>query len=64
MKILFGDSGLSQFRSLSYDREIAAKAREFGIASSVAVHHLDRKRMLDYKFGNRLFVDLAGTFTA
>ena len=60
---LLGDAGVSQFRGLSYDREIAAKAREVGIAPGVAVHQMHRRRMLDYKFGNRLYVDLAGTFT-
>ncbi len=29
----------------------------------VAVHQMHRRRMLDYSFGNRLCVDLAGTFT-
>lgn len=60
---LFGDAGVSQFRGLSYDREIAAKAREVGIAPGVAVHQMHRRRMLDYSFGNRLSVDLAGSFT-
>lgn len=63
METLFGEAGVSQFRGLSYDREIAAKAREVGIAPGVAVHQMHRRRMLDYSFGNRLFVDLAGSFT-
>lgn len=63
LDILFGDSGIEQFRGLTYDREIAAKAREVGVAPGVAVHQMHRRRMLPYEFGNRLCVDLAGTFT-
>lgn len=63
MEILFGEAGVSQFSGLSYDREIADKAREIGIAPGVAVHQMHRRRLLDYKFGNRLCVDLAGSFT-
>lgn len=63
METLFGEAGISQFRGLSYDREIAAKARAVGIAPGVAVHQMHRRRMLDYSFGNRLCVDLAGSFT-
>jgi addiction module HigA family antidote len=64
MDLLFGEGGVAQFRGLSYDREIADKAREIGIAPGVAVHQMHRRRLLDYSFGNRLCVDLAGTFTA
>lgn len=60
---LFGVAGITQFRGLTYDREIVAKAREIGIAPGVAVHQMHRRRMLPYEFGNRLCVDLAGTFT-
>jgi addiction module HigA family antidote len=63
MEILFGEAGVSQFRGLSYDWEIADKARELGIAPGVAVHQMHRRRLLDYKFGNQLCVDLAGSFT-
>lgn len=62
-EILFGEAGVSQFRGLYYDGEIEAKAREVGIAPGVAVHQMHRRRMLDYSFGNRLSVDLAGSFT-
>lgn len=60
---LFGDAGITQFRGLTYDREIAAKAREVGIAPGVAVHQMHRRRMLPYEFGNRLCVDLADSLT-
>lgn len=62
-EILFGEAGVSQFQGLSYDGEIEAKAREVGIAPGVAVHQMHRRRMLHYRFGNRLSVDLAGSFT-
>lgn len=63
MNLLFGEGGVSQFSGLTYDRDIAAKAREIGIAPGVAVHQMHRRRLLDYSFGNRLCVDLAGSFT-
>jgi len=63
MNLLFGEAGVSQFRGLTYDRDIAAKAREVGIAPGLAVHQMHRCRLLDYRFGNRLCVDLADTFT-
>lgn len=63
LDMLFGVEGVTQFRGLTYDRDIAAKAREIGISPGVAVHQMHRRRLLDYKFGNRLCVDLAGTFT-
>lgn len=63
MEILFGEAGVTQFRGLTHDVEIADKAREIGIAPGVAVHQMHRCRLLDYKFGNRLCVDLAGSFT-
>jgi HTH-type transcriptional regulator / antitoxin HigA len=34
------------------------------IWSGVAVHQMHRRRLLDYRLGNRRCVDLAGTFTA
>lgn len=61
--LLFGEAGVSQFHGLKFDREIAAKAREIGIAPGVAVHQMHRGRLLPYEYGNRLCVDLAGTFT-
>lgn len=63
MDVLFGAEGISQFSGLSHDREIADKARKIGIAPGVAVHQMHRRRLLDYRFGNRLCVDLAGTVT-
>ena len=63
METLFGEAGVSQFEGLSYDRQIADKAREIGVAPGVAVHQMHRRRLLDYRFGNRLCVDLAGSFT-
>lgn len=56
-------SRATPFRGLTYDREIAAKAREISIAPGVAVHQMHRRRLLDYKFGNRLCIDLTGTST-
>lgn len=64
MEILFGEPGIKPFEGLTLDREIADTARQIGIAPGVAVHQMHRKRLLDYKCGNRLCVDLAGTFTA
>lgn len=61
---LFGPSGLSPFRGLTRDAEIAAAAKQVGVAPGVAVHQMHRRRMLGYQFGNRLCVDLAGTFNA
>ena len=51
------------FRGLTCDHEIAAKARKIGIAPGVAVYQMHRRRLLDYKFGNRLCMDFTGTFT-
>ena len=61
--VLFGDEGLTPFRGMTNDSQIAAKAKEIGIAPGVAVHQMHRRRMLDYKYGNSLFVNLDGTFT-
>lgn len=63
MELLFGEAGVSPFQGLTYDREIADKARAIGIAPGVAVHQMHRRRLLPYEFGNSLCVDLAGTFT-
>lgn len=62
-KTLFGPQGLSPFKSLTRDHEIANAARKVGIAPGVAVHQMHRKKMLDYRYGNQLCVDLTGTFT-
>lgn len=64
MDVLFGDSGIEPFEGLTRDKEIAETARQLGIAPGVAVHQMHRRRLLDYRFGNQLCIDLAGTFTA
>lgn len=64
MDVLFGESGIAPFAGLTQDREIADAARQIGIAAGVAVHQMHRRRLLDYRFGNRLCIDLAGTFTS
>lgn len=64
MDILFGEAAMEPFIGLTTDRAIAATARSIGISPGVAVHQMHRRRLLDYKFGNRLCVDLAGTFSA
>jgi HTH-type transcriptional regulator/antitoxin HigA len=64
MDVLFGEAGITPFEGLIRDREIADAANRLGIAPGVAVHQMHRRKLLDYKFGNRLCVDLAGTFTA
>jgi HTH-type transcriptional regulator/antitoxin HigA len=64
MDVLFGESGIEPFVGLTRDGAIADAARRLGISPGVAVHQMHRRRLLDYQFGNRLCVDLAGTFTA
>lgn len=64
MDVLFGESGTDPFIGLTRDRDIATVARQLGIAPGVAVHQMHRRRLLDYRFGNKLCIDLAGTFTA
>ncbi|MEU4709875.1 HigA family addiction module antitoxin [Nocardia salmonicida] len=64
MDVLFGEPGMEPFAGLTRDHEIVAVAKRIGIAPGVAVHQMHRRRLLDYKFGNRLCVDLADTFTA
>lgn len=59
---LFGSAGLSPFHGLTRDADIVAAAKRIGVAPGVAVHQMHRRRMLDYRLGNSLFVDLAGTF--
>jgi addiction module HigA family antidote len=64
MEVLFGEAGMEPFLGLTSDRAIAAAARTVGVSPGVAVHQMHRRRILDYKFGNRLCTDLAGTFSA
>ncbi|SLJ23041.1 HigA family addiction module antidote protein [Mycobacteroides abscessus subsp. abscessus] len=61
---LFGDDGIEPFRDLSRDRQIADAARQRGIAPGVVVHQLHRRKLLDRRFGHKLYVDLSGTFTS
>jgi addiction module HigA family antidote len=63
MDVLFGDAGIQPFAGLTQDAEIAEVARQVGISPGVAVLQMHRKRFLDYEFGNRLCVDLSGTFS-
>nr|WP_256429305.1 ImmA/IrrE family metallo-endopeptidase [Frigoribacterium sp. CFBP 13729] len=62
MGVLFGEAGATPLQGLSTDREITDAARELGVSPGVAVHQMHRKRYLPYNFGNKLFVDLTGTF--
>lgn len=59
---LFGTGGIAPFERLCHDGDIVRAARRVGISPGVAVHQLHRKHLLDYRFGNKLFVDLKGTF--
>jgi len=63
MDILFGESGIEPFEGLASLGAIAATARRIGISPGVAVHQMHRRRLLDYKLGNRLCTDLSGTFS-
>lgn len=58
-KELFGDGGLSAFRGLTSSSDIRAAAQAMGVSPGVAVAAMHRKRMLDYRFGNDLLVDLS-----
>jgi addiction module HigA family antidote len=60
--VLFGETGIEPFLGLTSDYAIARTARNIGVSPGVAVHQLHRTRQLDYSFGNRLCVDLGGTF--
>jgi HTH-type transcriptional regulator/antitoxin HigA len=64
MSTLFGAEGIEPFRGLTADADIRSAARRQGVAPGVAVHQLHRRRMLDYGWGNRLCVDLSGSFDA
>lgn len=64
MDVLFGEPGMKPFSGLTQDRDIARAAKQLGVAPGVAVHQMHRRRMLGYQYGNRLSVDLSGTFTA
>ncbi|SDW86142.1 addiction module antidote protein, HigA family [Arthrobacter sp. cf158] len=64
LDVLFGTSGIDEFRGLTRDHEIKRKAAEIGISPGVAVHQMHRRRYLDYRFGNSLCVDITGNYTA
>jgi hypothetical protein len=64
MDVLFGESGIKPFNGLKRNSEIRDAARQLGISPGVAVHQMHRHKLLDYQFGNRLCVDLTGTFSA
>ncbi|WP_045821459.1 HigA family addiction module antitoxin [Williamsia herbipolensis] len=59
---LFGAGGIEPFQGLTRDGDIVRAARQVGISPGVAVHQMHRRRLLDYRFGNNLCVDLKGTF--
>lgn len=63
LDVLFGENGITPFQGLSSDADILEKARDIGVAPGVAVFQMHRRRILDYRFGNSLCVDLADTFT-
>jgi addiction module HigA family antidote len=60
--LLFGEDGLAPFHGLTYDNEIRRVARDVGVSPGVAVVQMHRSRLLDFKFGNGLCVDLSGSF--
>lgn len=62
LEVLFGEQGLEPFRDLQLDWQIERAARAAGISPGVAVHQMHRRRLLDYSFGNKLCVSLAGTY--
>lgn len=64
MDVLFGESGMTPFKGLTRDHEIADAARRVGISPGVAVLQMHRRRLLPYSYGNQLCVKLAGPFTA
>lgn len=55
---LFGPEGAAQFKGLTRDGDIRAAASRVGVSPGVAVHQMHRSRMLDYKYGNRLCVEV------
>lgn len=57
---LFGSAGLSPFRGLTRPAEIKAVAQKVGVSPGVAVAAMHRQRLLPYKYGNDLLVELAG----
>jgi HTH-type transcriptional regulator / antitoxin HigA len=61
MDVLFGSAGIQPFAGLTTDRAIADKARQVGVAPGVAVLQMHRRRLLPYKYGNKLFTDLGET---
>jgi len=62
-ELLFGEAGLEPYRDLHWDWEISRAAKSQGVSPGVAVHQMHRTRLLDYRFGNSLCVDLKDTFT-
>lgn len=63
MQVLFGHDGITPFRGLTRDRDIADVARGLGIAPGVAVHQLHSRRELPYEAGNRLLRDIEIPFS-
>ena len=55
---LFGPGGLGSFYGLRSSESIRSAAEEAGICPGVAVVEMHRKRMLDYKYGNDLLLDI------
>jgi addiction module HigA family antidote len=62
MDLLFGEAGLDPFHGLTADGDIRRAARAVGISPGVVVLQLHRRRLLPYAYGNRLCVDLTGTY--
>lgn len=55
---LFGGEGLAPWDGMTSNHDISRIAEAVGVSPGVAVHQLHRKRKLDYRWGNQLFVDL------
>ncbi len=64
MDVLFGDEGIKPFEGLTRNDEIVVAAKRLGISPGVAVHQMHRRRLLSYQLGNKLCVDLTGTYSA
>ncbi|MCW2785552.1 MAG: addiction module antidote protein HigA family [Marmoricola sp.] len=62
LETLLSGREVTDFSGLSRSGDIVAKSKEIGIAPGLAVYLMHRKRLLDYKYGNKLFVSLEGTF--
>jgi len=66
MKTLLGQSGMAPFRGLTRDQDdqdIAATVMRLKIAPGAATHQKHQRRMLEYRYGNSLCVDLSGSFS-